>query len=94
MAADAPASVVAETVIPRITHPGHTDERAADTTIPFTLDTGGARIRGDLEYRVRAWLDRESRGEPAADDLHSDVAHPVLTHGAGRTVDIRLRSTC
>jgi hypothetical protein len=93
--ADAPATTVAETVVPHVRHrpsqPGSGGNRGG-TVLSFALRAGpGApAINPGSDYAVRVWVDRDSDGRPGPGDLYSDQRHPVLTRGFGSTVTIRL----
>jgi uncharacterized lipoprotein YbaY len=93
--ADAPATTVAETVIPHIRHRpsqlGSGDNRGG-TVLSFALRAGpGApAIDPGNDYAVRVWVDRDGNGRPGPGDLYSDQRYPVLTRGFGNTVTITL----
>lgn len=93
--ADAPATTVAETVIPHVHHrpsqPGNGDQRGV-TVLSFALRAapGAPAIDPGSDYAVRVWVDRDGDGRPGPGDLHSDQRHPVLSRGFGSTVTITL----
>jgi len=86
--ADARARVVAEAVVPGVSHSPQEGRRAR---IPFALrGSQGTHIvdpRG--RYTVRAWFEGGERTGPAG-YLGSDRAYPVLTHGFGSHVIVRI----
>ena len=84
-AADAAAVIVATESIPAIAHRG----AGAETAVPFVIETATA-VDPSLEYRVRVWVDRESRGYEGPGDLYSDTAYPVLTRGAPSSARVLL----
>lgn len=84
-AADAAARVVGSVALPQVVH----DAVGTETSVPFAV-SGDVAIDEGCEYRVRVWVDRDSRGHEGPGDLYSDEAYPVLTRGAGTTVRVIL----
>jgi hypothetical protein len=84
-AADTAARVVDSVALPHVVH----DAKGAETAVPFAIG-GRATIDPACEYRVRVWVDRDSRGYEGSGDLYSDTAYPVLTRGAGDNVRVVL----
>jgi hypothetical protein len=95
--ADAPATTVAETVIPHVHHPCSQPDgrdKFGNTVLAFALHTASSAPMIDprSDYAVRVWVNREGDGRPEPGDLHSDQRHPVLTRGFGDAVIITLDS--
>jgi hypothetical protein len=95
--ADAPATTVAETVIPHVRHPSSqpgSRDKFGNTVLAFALHAASSATVIDLgsDYAVRVWVDREGDGRPEPGDLYSDQRNPVLTRGFGDTVMITLDS--
>lgn len=90
-AADAPATRVAGVQLAHVRHrakgAGH-----QPTILPFTirLDQPTGSIDPAARYTLRAWVDADSDGKPGPNDLFSDQAYPVLTHGFGTWAEIIL----
>ena len=91
--ADADAVVVAETILPNVTH-DPSKARGRDTVIPFVLKASPSApaVSQRNSYAVRAWVDRDSDGTASAGDLFSDQSYRVLTQGFGSAVTITLGS--
>ena len=73
--ADAPAETLAEARIPI----------EGQVPVGFTLPYDPARIQPGHRYAVRGVIEIE--GKPA---FRTDTIHPVLTRGAGETVELRM----
>ncbi len=82
--ADTESVTVAETSVEEVEHHGK------ETIIPFRLRiTDESRVSPKKFYSVRVWVDISS-GEPGRNDLFSDRAYRVLTHGFGNFVEVRI----
>ena len=89
--ADAPANRLAETQLTLDQHPPRPD---GWTVLAFALRPDGELppITPSASYTVRVWVDADSDGRMGPNDLFSDQAYPVLTHGFGNQVDVLLTS--
>lgn len=87
--ADAGALILAEHIIHNVHHDASRSEMN-ETTIHFSIDTQAIKIDPKRDYGVRVWVDIDSDGQPAANDLFSWESLRVLTHGFGHTVKARL----
>ncbi len=81
--ADAPARVVAQSVISNLAKP------RAGEGIPFTLPAG--RINPRASYNVRVLVDVDGDGQTTAGDYVSVQSYPVLTFGYPPEVSITVR---
>ena len=81
--ADAPSQVVAQVRQPRV-------PLRDGATLPFAVDVPAGRIDPQSSYGVRVHIDTSGSGEVERGDLVSTQAYPVLTHGHGAEVRIRV----
>jgi hypothetical protein len=95
--ADVASAVVARAVLLDVDHePRRSMVRRGGegrgTVIRFALHAaaGAPDIDARHDYSVRVWVDRDGDGAAGPGDLFSDERHPVLTHGFGRVVEVRL----
>lgn len=58
--------------------------------LPFAVDVPAGRIDPRYSYSVRVHIDTSGSGEVERGDLVSTQACPVLTHGHGEEVRIRV----
>jgi hypothetical protein len=96
---DGAATTVAETAISQINH-HNTDfnqlkEQPADTVIEFALysENDLFLVNSKNSYLVRVWIDLDSDGKEGLNDLYSDQAYPVLTHGFTQSATVFLGNT-
>jgi uncharacterized lipoprotein YbaY len=83
---DAPAAILAETVIKGLKHePGN-----RDTAIPFTVRVAPDKIAPKHDYAMRVWIDRDSDGKPGPGDLHSDERHSNFFDRPERPITIKV----
>lgn len=90
---DRRASVVAETILPDISHQPSGADGGRDTEMLFTIETSpedAANIQSQNEYTVRVWVDIDGDGKRGPGDLYSTEQHRVLTRGFGSKVAIHL----
>ena len=83
---DAPAEVVAETIIEGVRH----ELSDRDTAVAFTIRIGQGKITAKNDYAVRVWIDLDSDGKPGQGDLYSDERHSVLFDRPARAMSVRV----
>lgn len=83
--ADARASLIAEAVIPDVSHDPATHE--GPTVVMFRL-TAPDVLAADRDFSVRVWVDCDGDGRPSSRDVWSDQAYRVLTRGFGTDVTV------
>jgi uncharacterized lipoprotein YbaY len=86
--ADRGASLVGEAVIEGVRHESD-DATGGGTVVPFRIALS-APVDPEHDYAVRVWIDTDGDGTPAAGDVWSDQAYPVLTRGFGANVVVEL----
>lgn len=88
--ADARARVIAEAVVPGVSH---SPQEGRGARIPFALRgaQGTPAVDPRSRYTVRAWFEGGERTGPA-EYLGSDRSYPVLTHGFGSYVIVRIET--
>jgi uncharacterized lipoprotein YbaY len=82
--ADAPSKVVAEQVIPDVSH-----ESGTEHTLKFALYGDIPDERG--RYIVTVRVDLKGQGRAIRGDYLSMESYPVLTHGNPNQISVRLR---
>jgi uncharacterized lipoprotein YbaY len=82
--ADAPSRVVAEQVIPDVSHESETEH-----TLKFALYGDVPDEKG--RYIVTVRVDLQERGRVIRGDYLSVESYPVLTHGNPNLISVRLR---
>jgi len=83
---DAPAYILAETIIEGVIHePGN-----VVTEVPFTVRVIPEKITPKFEYALRVWIDRDSDGKPGSGDLHSDERCRVFLDHPERLIKIKV----
>ena len=83
---DAPAEILAETIVKAVKHePGN-----RDTAIPFTVRVAPGKIAPNYDYAMRVWIDRDSDGKAGPGDLHSDERHSVFFDRPERLITIKV----
>ena len=79
--ADAESNIIAEAKIENLDHSDKVTE------IPFRLEIADASLIDPKRfYSIRVWIETEQ----GANDLYSDRAYRVLTHGFGDYIEIQL----
>lgn len=82
--ADAPAKVVAHTVMRNV-------RLAPDSTLHATIDVADQDVRPNGQYSVRVHADTKGDGRVGRGDYISTQSHPVLTYGYPRRVSVTLK---
>jgi len=82
--ADAPSRVIAEQVIPNVSH-----ESGTEHALRFALYGDAPDEKG--RYIVTVHVDLQGQGRVNRGDYLSMESHPVLTHGYPNQISVRLR---
>ncbi|MXO58484.1 hypothetical protein GRI89_02840 [Altererythrobacter salegens] len=84
---DRASEPIAQACIAAVAH-----HRGRETKISLRVALDEGRVQERSHYAAQVWLDIGSTGERSEEDLFSDEAHPILTHGWPSDVQIVLRA--